>query len=237
MTKLSVNINKVATIRNARGGTMPNVVKAAIAIQQFGADGITIHPRPDQRHITIKDVYDLRLVVTTEFNIEGYPSKEFIKMMLDIKPEQVTLVPDPPDVLTSNAGWDTMKNLEFLKDIVAELKSNNMRVSLFMDTNHQLIEYAFQTGTDRVELYTEAYAANYSLNPEDAIKPYLEAALFAQQLGLGLNAGHDLSLENLKYFARIIPDLHEVSIGHALVSDALYYGFEKTIQLYKDQLN
>ena len=237
MTKLSVNINKVATIRNARGGTMPNVVNAAIAIQQFGADGITIHPRPDQRHITIKDVYDLRPVVTTEFNIEGYPSKEFIKMMLDIKPEQVTLVPDPPDVLTSNAGWDTMKNLDFLKDIVAELKSNKMRVSLFMDTNHQLIEYAFQTGADRIELYTEAYAANYSSNPEEAIKPYLEAALFAQQLGMGLNAGHDLSLENLKYFARIIPDLQEVSIGHALVSDALYYGFEKTIQLYKDQLN
>jgi pyridoxine 5-phosphate synthase len=237
VTKLSVNINKVATIRNARGGTMPNVVNAAIAIQKFGADGITIHPRPDQRHITIKDVYDLRPVVTTEFNIEGYPSKEFIKMMLDIKPEQVTLVPDPPDVLTSNAGWDTMKNLDFLKDIVAELKSNNMRVSLFMGTNHQLIEYAMQTGAERIELYTEAYAANYSLNPEEAIKPYLEAALFAQQLGLGLNAGHDLSLENLKYFARIIPDLKEVSIGHALVSDALYFGFEKTIQLYKDQLN
>jgi pyridoxine 5-phosphate synthase len=237
VTKLSVNINKIATIRNARGGTMPNVVNAAIAIQQFGADGITIHPRPDQRHITIKDVYDLRPVVTTEFNIEGYPSKEFIKMMLDIKPEQVTLVPDPPDVLTSNAGWDTIKNFDFLKDIVAELKSNNMRVSLFMDTNHQLIEHAFQTGADRIELYTEAYAANYSINPEEAIKPYLEAALFAQQFGLGLNAGHDLSLENLKYFARIIPDLLEVSIGHALVSDALYYGFEKTIQLYKDQLN
>jgi pyridoxine 5-phosphate synthase len=156
VTKLSVNINKVATIRNARGGTMPNVVNAAIAIQKFGADGITIHPRPDQRHITIKDVYDLRPVVTTEFNIEGYPSKEFIKMMLDIKPQQVTLVPDPPDVLTSNAGWDTMKNLDFLKDIVAELKSNNMRVSLFMGTDHQLIEYAMQTGAERIELYTEA---------------------------------------------------------------------------------
>ena len=237
VTKLSVNINKVATIRNARGGTMPNVVNAAIALQQFGADGITIHPRPDQRHITIKDVYDLRPVVSTEFNIEGYPSKEFIKMMLDIKPEQVTLVPDPPDVLTSNAGWDTMKNLEFLKDIVAELKSNSMRISLFMGTDHQLIEYAKQTGADRIELYTEAYAANYSVNPEEAIRPYLEAALFAQQLGLGLNAGHDLSLENLKYFAHIIPDLLEVSIGHALVSDALYFGFEKTINLYKDQLN
>jgi len=237
VTKLSVNINKVATLRNARGGTMPNVVNAAIALQQFGADGITIHPRPDQRHITIKDVYDLRPVVSTEFNIEGYPSKEFIKMMLDIKPEQVTLVPDPPDVLTSNAGWDTMKNLEFLKDIVAELKSNSMRISLFMGTDHQLIEYAKQTGADRIELYTEAYAANYPFNPEEAIKPYLEAALFAQQLGLGLNAGHDLSLENLKYFARIIPDLLEVSIGHALVSDALYFGFEKTINLYKDQLN
>lgn len=236
MTKLSVNINKVATIRNARGGTMPNVVNAAIAIQQFGADGITIHPRPDQRHITYKDVYDLRPVVTTEYNIEGYPSKDFIKMMLDVKPEQVTLVPDPPDVLTSNAGWDTIKNLEFLKDIVAELKAHNMRVSLFMDTNHELIECAFQTGTDRIELYTEAYASHYAPNPEEAIKPYLEAALFAQKFGLGLNAGHDLSLENLKYFARIIPNLLEVSIGHALVSDALYYGFEKTIHLYKDQL-
>jgi pyridoxine 5-phosphate synthase len=237
VTKLSVNINKVATIRNARGGSMPNVVNAAIAIQQFGADGITIHPRPDQRHITFQDVYDLKPVVTTEFNVEGYPSKEFIKMMLEVKPHQVTLVPDPPDVLTSNAGWDTKENLQFLKDVIAELKFNNMRVSLFLDTNHTMIEYAYQTGTDRIELYTEAYAANYAKNPEDAIKPYLEAALFAQQFGLGLNAGHDLNLANLKYFARIIPDLLEVSIGHALISDALYYGFEKTIQLYKDQLN
>ena len=237
MTKLSVNINKIATLRNARGGNMPDLIKAAKDIQHFGADGITIHPRPDERHIRYNDVFALKEVVTTEFNIEGYPSPEFLNLVDQVRPEQVTLVPDPPNVLTSNAGWDMLVYHEFLKEVVHFLKSRGMRVSLFVDADVRMIEAAAATGTDRVELYTESYAANYSIMPEMAIRPYIEAAQKAHEVGLGLNAGHDLSLENLKYFNRMIPFLLEVSIGHALISDALYFGLEQTIQLYKEQLD
>lgn len=237
MTKLSVNINKIATLRNARGGNMPDLIKAAKDIQHFGADGITIHPRPDERHIRYNDVFALKEVVTTEFNIEGFPSPEFLNLVDQVRPEQVTLVPDPPNVLTSNAGWDMLVHHEFLKEVVFFLKSRGMRVSLFVDADVRMIEAAAATGTDRVELYTESYAANYSIMPEMAIRPYIEAAQKAHEVGLGLNAGHDLSLENLKYFNRMIPFLLEVSIGHALISDALYFGLEQTIQLYKEQLD
>lgn len=236
MARLSVNINKVATIRNSRGGNIPNVVTVAIDCERFGAEGITVHPRPDERHIRYQDVYDLRPVVKTEFNIEGYPAKSFIDLVLKVKPEQVTLVPDPPGAITSNAGWDTIKNESFLKEVVTEFKNSGIRTSIFIDTNLDNISNAANTGTDRIELYTEPYAQNYPINREVAIKPFAEAALLAKKCGLGLNAGHDLSLENLKYFNDNIVGLDEVSIGHALISDALYYGLENTIQMYLRQL-
>jgi len=233
MTKLSVNINKIATIRNARGSNTPSVVEAAINCQKFGANGITIHPRPDERHITKKDVYAIKPIITTEYNIEGYPSEDFIKMVIKIKPEQVTLVPDGPDVITSCAGWDTIKFQDYLKEIISVLKENGIRSSIFIDPKIEMIEAAKLCGTDRIELYTESYATNYLSNKEKAIEPYIEAAKKATQLELGINAGHDLSLENLEYFAQEIPNLAEVSIGHALISDALYLGLENTIQMYK----
>lgn len=236
MTKLSVNINKIATIRNARGGNMPNVVQAAIDIQEFGAEGITVHPRPDGRHITYKDVFDIRPLIKTEFNIEGYPSDDFISMVLKIVPHQVTLVPDPPEAITSNAGWDTKANLEFLTEIINRFSEAGIRTSLFVDTNLENIEYAAKTGTDRVELYTEPYCAGYVVNKEMAVKPFVEAALYAKKLGLSVNAGHDLNLDNLAFFSQQIPFLKEVSIGHALISDALYFGLEDTIKRYKAQL-
>ncbi|MDG1719058.1 MAG: pyridoxine 5'-phosphate synthase [Flavobacteriales bacterium] len=233
MTKLSVNINKIATIRNARGGESPNVVEAAINCQKFGADGVTIHPRPDERHITRKDVYDIKPIISTEFNIEGYPSEDFIKMVLEVNPEQVTLVPDGPDVITSCAGWDTIKFQSYLKEIISIFKEKGIRTSIFVDPEIEMIEGANLCGTDRVELYTEDYATNYLSNKEKAIVPYIEVAKKATQLGLGINAGHDLSLENLEFFAREIPNLEEVSIGHALISEALYLGLENAIQMYK----
>ncbi len=236
MTKLSVNINKIATLRNARGGNMPDLIKAAIDIQNFGADGITIHPRPDERHIRYQDVYDLKKVITTEYNIEGYPSMDFMKLVDDVRPEQVTLVPDPPGVLTSNAGWDMITNASFLKDVVSYFKSINCRVSLFVDPSPMMVEAACHTGTDRIELYTEAYASGFAEDPSEAIRSYIEAAQKANEVGLGINAGHDLNLENLAYFRRMVPNLLEVSIGHALISDALYIGLEETVGLYKIQL-
>ncbi|WP_262148259.1 pyridoxine 5'-phosphate synthase [Chryseobacterium foetidum] len=236
MTKLSVNINKIATLRNARGGETPSVTEAAIKIQEFGAHGITIHPRPDERHITRKDVYDLKPIVHTEFNIEGNPHRDFIDMVLEVKPEQVTLVPDADDAITSNAGWDCEKNMDFLKSVIAEFKNAGVRTSVFLDPNPEMVKFAAETGADRIELYTEAYASNYSKNKEEAIKPYVETAVEAEKFGLGINAGHDLSLENLKYFADNIPNLLEVSIGHALVSEALYMGMENTVQAYLKRL-
>lgn len=236
MTALSVNINKVAVIRNSRGGNVPDVIKVAVDCEKFGAEGITVHPRPDERHIRYQDVIDLKKVVSTEFNIEGYPSKKFVEMVCSVKPTQVTLVPDPPDAITSNAGWDTINNKDFLSEIVSEFKKNGIRVSIFVGTELTMIEKAVETGTDRVELYTEPYADLFSTNPEKAIKDFVEAARCADNLGLGVNAGHDLSLQNLKYFSENIPWLKEVSIGHALISDALYLGLENTIQMYKQQL-
>ncbi len=237
MTKLSVNINKIATIRNARGGNTPNLVEAAINCERFGAHGITVHPRPDERHIRYQDVFDLKKVVKTEFNIEGYPSESFIKLVLDIVPEQVTLVPDPPEALTSSAGWDTIKNQEFLRKIIAQFHSKNIRVSIFVNPEEAMVRAAATTGTNRVELYTEPYASNFEIDKEKAIAPFISAAKVALECGIGLNAGHDLNLVNLNYFYQNIPGLLEVSIGHALVSDALYYGLENTIQLYLRQLN
>lgn len=236
MTKLSVNINKIATLRNARGGNLPDVIKAAMDCERFGAQGITVHPRPDERHIRYRDVIDLKPIVTTEFNIEGYPSKELIHLVISVKPAQVTLVPDPPGVLTSNAGWDTIKNVSFLTEIVAEFHRNNIRTSIFIETDEIMIRNAAKTGTDRVELYTESYAKSYPINREEAIRPFVEAANIAIESGLGLNAGHDLNLDNLKYFHQQIPGLLEVSIGHALICDALYLGLENAIQLYLRQL-
>lgn len=236
MTKLSVNINKVATIRNARGGNVPDVCRVALDCEKFGAEGITVHPRPDERHIRYQDVWDLRPLLKTEFNIEGNPNAEFIKLVKAVKPHQVTLVPDAHDAITSNAGWDTVKHFDFLKEVVADFQSVGIRVSIFVDTNLLNMEYAAKTGTDRVELYTEPYATMYRENKENAIAPFVEAAKLARKLGLGLNAGHDLSLENLKYFHTLIPWVDEVSIGHALISDALYFGLENTIKQYKDQL-
>lgn len=235
-TKLSVNINKIATIRNARGGNTPNVLKAALDCERFGAQGITVHPRPDERHIRYSDVFELKPKLNTEFNIEGYPNKQFMDLVLEINPAQVTLVPDPPGVLTSNAGWDTITHASFLQDVLQEFKSKGIRTSIFIETDARLIEQAKKIGADRVELYTESYATNYAKGPAEAIKDFVEAAKIAQQVGLGLNAGHDLSLENLKYFAQNIPGLLEVSIGHALISDALYFGLENTIQMYLNQL-
>lgn len=236
MTKLSVNINKVATLRNARGGNNPDVVKVAIDCETFGADGITVHPRPDERHIRRSDVLNLKGVLRTEFNIEGYPSEEFIDLVLKTKPTQVTLVPDKPDQITSNAGWDTKLNLDFLTDVLDAFKKAGIRTSVFVGTELEMLDYAAKAGTDRVELYTEPYASTYPQNPEQAVTPFVEAARHARSLGLGLNAGHDLSLENLAYFHQNIPWLDEVSIGHALICDALYLGLKTTIEEYKKQL-
>ena len=233
MTKLSVNINKIATIRNARGGNTPNVVQLAIDCERFGADGITVHPRPDERHITSKDVYDLSKIVKTEFNIEGYPDARYINLIKELKPAQATMVPDPPNVLTSNAGWDTKLNQSLLTDLVQQFKEMGVRTSIFIDTNLENIEYAAKTGVDRIELYTGPFAEDFEVNQEKAISEYIKAANLASELGLEINAGHDLSLDNLKFFKSNIPKLAEVSIGHALISDALYFGLENTIQRYK----
>jgi pyridoxine 5-phosphate synthase len=233
MTKLSVNINKIATLRNARGGNNPDVERVAQDCEAFGANGITVHPRPDERHIRKTDVYALRKLVRTEFNIEGYPSDDFVKLVLDVKPHQVTLVPDAPDQITSNAGWDTKKHLEPLTQWVAAFKQAGIRTSIFVGTDLEMIDYAAKTGTDRIELYTEPYATHYPADREVAIAPFVEAAKRARQLGLGLNAGHDLSLVNLGYMHQCIPWLDEVSIGHALICDALYLGLETTIHEYQ----
>ena len=232
MCKLSVNINKIATIRNARGGNVPDVVKMALDCERFGSQGITVHPRPDQRHIRYTDVLELKPRLTTEFNIEGYPSKDFIDLVCSVKPAQVTLVPDPPEALTSNAGWDTIKNEGFLKETVAHFHSFGIRTSIFIETDLKMIENAVKTNTNRIELYTESYAKNYPINKEKAIADFISAAQKANEMGLGINAGHDLDLNNLAYFVKNIPGLLEVSIGHALISDALYFGIENTIQLY-----
>ena len=236
MTKLSVNINKIALIRNARGNNNPDILKIAKDCERFGAQGITVHPRPDQRHIRYQDVIDLKEVVTTELNVEGYPDERFLELISKVKPHQVTLVPDPPDALTSNSGWDTLKEKNFLIDIVGQLKSYGSRVSIFLNAEPYLVENAAATGCDRIELYTEPYAANYDKSKEEYIKPFIETAIAAKKFGLGLNAGHDLNLDNLQYFKSHIPNLLEVSIGHALVCDALYYGLENTIGMYLRKL-
>ncbi len=236
MTRLSVNINKIATLRNARGGNIPDVQKAAVDCQHFGAEGITVHPRPDERHIRYRDVELLRPLVTTEFNIEGYPADSFIRLVTSVKPEQVTLVPDPPEALTSSAGWDTIKHMGFLKEVIAEFRRAGIRTSIFIGTEKELIEAAARTGTDRVELYTEPYATLFPEDREKALVPFLRAAEVARANGLGLNAGHDLNLENLRYMKERIPWLDEVSIGHALIADALYFGLQNTIQMYLREL-
>ncbi|WP_296699402.1 pyridoxine 5'-phosphate synthase, partial [Algoriphagus sp.] len=236
MTKLSVNINKIATLRNARGANNPDVVKVALDAERFGAQGITVHPRPDERHIRHQDVFDLSKVVTTEFNIEGYPDKRFMDLVKAVKPAQATLVPDPPNAITSNSGWDTISNQGMLKDIVAELHEAGIRVSIFINPEVRYFEPAKLTGTDRVELYTEPYAIGFHKDKEKAVKPYVEVSEIARAIGLGLNAGHDLDLHNLAFLKKSIPYLDEVSIGHALVCDALYYGLENTIQMYRRQL-
>lgn len=235
-TRLSVNINKIATLRNARGGNMPDVVKCALDCEKFGAQGITVHPRPDERHIKRQDVLDLKPLLTTEFNIEGNPKEPFNNLVLGVMPAQVTLVPDAENVITSNAGWDTVRNKEFLKSVCKRFKDAGIRVSIFVDPVEEMVKNAADCGCDRVELYTEAYAKNYSTNREQAIEPYYKAAVAAQKCGLGLNAGHDLNLDNLRYFAQTIPGLLEVSIGHALICDALYLGLENTIQAYRREL-
>lgn len=237
MTRLSVNINKVATLRNARGHNTPNLVQVAKDIERFGAEGITVHPRPDERHIRYEDVRALSPILTTEFNVEGYPNKVFMDLVKEVKPTQVTLVPDPPGALTSNAGWDTLKNKSLLSEVISELKSEGIRTSIFVGTDLDLIEGAKEVGADRIELYTEPYADLYPMDKQAAVKPFAQAGILAQDLGLGLNAGHDLSLDNLEYFADNVPALMEVSIGHALISDALYYGLENTVQMYLARLN
>lgn len=236
MTKLSVNVNKFATIRNARGGNNPDLVQVAKDCERFGAQGITVHPRPDERHITTRDVYDLSEIVTTEFNIEGYPDERYLKIIEDVKPAQATLVPDPPEVLTSNAGWDTITHADFLKDTIQRIKEAGVRVSIFIDPVPERIEGAAKVGTDRIELYTEAFATGYAGDREAAVRPYANTGKLAKDLGLGLNAGHDLDLQNLRYLKEQLPFLDEVSIGHALVCDALYLGLENTIQMYRRQL-
>lgn len=236
MTRLSVNINKIATLRNARGGNVPDLQQVAVDCQRFGAQGITVHPRPDERHIRYADVYALKPLVKTEFNIEGYPSDEFIRLVLDVVPDQVTLVPDPPGALTSNAGWRVKENMDFLKKVVADFHSKGIRVSVFIDTDTENITAAADTGTDRIELYTEPYAAEFHDGREKAVAPFTNAAIAAIKAGLGINAGHDLNLDNLRFFAENVPGLLEVSIGHALISDALYFGLENTIQMYIRQL-
>ena len=236
MTKLSVNINKIATIRNARGGNMPDVTKAAVNCEKFGAEGITVHPRPDERHIRYADVRDIRPLITTEFNIEGNPIQSFIDLVLEVRPHQVTLVPDAHDAITSNAGWNTIAHKEFLTEVCKEFKSHGIRTSIFVDPDPQMVEGAAICGCDRVEMYTEAYARMYPADPRKAIEPYIRTAEATRECGLGLNAGHDLSLENLEYFIREIPWVDEVSIGHALICDALYLGLEPTIQAYLSKI-
>ncbi len=236
MVKLSVNINKIAVVRNSRGGNMPNVLLSALDIERFGADGITVHPRPDARHIRYDDVRDLKASIATELNVEGNPTEDFINLVLEVKPAQVTLVPDAPGAITSNAGWQTIEHREFLTTVTERFHAEGIRVSIFVDPIVEMVEGAKLTGADRVELYTEAYAANYAADREAAIAPYVEAAEAAQRCGLGLNAGHDLSLENLRYFVERIPHTDEVSIGHALVCDALYMGLEKVVGLYQEEL-
>lgn len=237
MTKLSVNINKIATLRNARGGNVPNVVKAALDIERFGAQGITVHPRPDERHITYKDVRELKPLLHTEFNIEGNPrEKKFVELVLEVKPAQVTLVPDAQGQLTSDHGWDTLAHKSYLRETIALFKAQGIRTSIFVDADPAMVKGATETGTDRIELYTESYASGFATQRENAVKDFAAAARLATELGLGVNAGHDLSLENLAYFKQQVPGLLEVSIGHALISDALYYGLENTVQLYLRQL-
>ncbi|MGJ8713634.1 MAG: pyridoxine 5'-phosphate synthase [Maribacter stanieri] len=236
MTKLSVNVNKIATLRNARGGNVPDLLKVATDLERFGSQGITIHPRPDERHIRYQDARDLKKIVKTEFNIEGNPVQKFIDLVLEVKPEQVTLVPDSVDAITSNAGWDTIKHKEFLTDVINTFKNAGIRTSIFVDANTKMIDGAKAVGTDRIELYTESYATGYFLNKENAIKPFIEAAKRANELGLGINAGHDLSLDNIQYFAQNIPNLLEVSIGHALISEALYLGLDNVVNMYLHRL-
>ncbi|WP_347175465.1 pyridoxine 5'-phosphate synthase [Polaribacter uvawellassae] len=236
MAKLSVNVNKIATLRNSRGGDVPNLLKVASDIESFGAEGITIHPRPDERHIRYQDAYDLKEIVKTEFNIEGNPIPKFMEMVLAIKPTQVTLVPDSVDTLTSNAGWDTITNQSFLQEVISEFKNAGIRTSIFIDTDLKLIEAAAKTGADRIELYTEEFATQFDLGNKNAIKPYTEAAILAHNLGLGINAGHDLSLENIQFFKENIPNLAEVSIGHALISESLYLGLENVVNMYLQRL-
>lgn len=236
MTRLSVNINKIATLRNARGGNNPDVIKAALDCERFGAEGITIHPRPDERHIRYSDAYELKKVLTTEFNIEGNPEGSFIKLVEDVKPHQVTLVPDAVDAITSNAGWDTIRHQAFLKEVISNFKKLGIRVSVFVDPDQKFVEGAATAGADRIELYTEPYASKFHTDKVEAIKDYIQAATCAKQLGMGINAGHDLDLFNLNYLKKEIPFLDEVSIGHALICDALYYGLENTIQLYLREL-
>lgn len=236
MTKLSVNINKIATLRNARGGNVPDLLKAAVDIQRFGAQGITIHPRPDERHIKYRDAHELRPVVTTEFNIEGNPIAEFVDLVLKIKPEQVTLVPDAIDAITSNAGWDTISHAGFLKEMVTEFKRNGIRTSIFMDPDISLIEGAAKTGTDRIELYTEAFAVNFEKGNRNGVLPYVAAAQTAMELGMGVNAGHDLNLQNLNFFVNEVPGVLEVSIGHALIAESLYFGLQNVVGMYLQKL-
>ncbi len=237
MTKLSVNINKIATIRNARGGNNPNLLKMAKDIQTYGAHGITIHPRPDQRHITYKDAIDLPKIISTEFNIEGNPIEQFVDLVCKIKPDQVTLVPDSVDAITSNSGWDTLKNKSFLKEVVSEFKNNGIRTSIFIDTDLKLIEGAKNTGADRIELYTESFAVNYLKGNKDEINKYINASILANDLGMGVNAGHDLSLENIRFFVDKIPYLDEVSIGHAIICESLYLGIENVVNMYLQKIN
>ncbi|GHA24548.1 pyridoxine 5'-phosphate synthase [Salinimicrobium marinum] len=232
MTKLSVNINKIATLRNSRGGDVPNVVQVAKDVEKFGGEGITVHPRPDERHIRYQDVRDLKPVVTTEFNIEGNPIKKFIDLVLEAKPAQVTLVPDAEEAITSNSGWDTLKNRDFLKEVISEFKRNNIRTSIFVDPDLKMVEGAVETGADRIELYTEDYATQYAIGNKNAVKPYVECAELASKLGLGVNAGHDLSLKNIQFFKQNVPGLLEVSIGHALIAEALYDGLKPVIEQY-----
>ena len=236
MTKLSVNINKIATLRNSRGGDVPNLLQVATDIQEFGAEGITIHPRPDERHIRYQDAYDLKPIVSTEYNIEGNPIQKFIDLVLAVKPTQVTLVPDSIDQITSNEGWNTIKHLSYLQEVISEFKSNGIRTSIFIDTDLKLIESAAKTGADRIELYTEEFATQFNLGNKNAVKPYTKAALLAHELGLGINAGHDLSLENIQFFKENIPNLAEVSIGHALVSESLYLGLQNVVNMYLHRL-
>ncbi len=236
MTRLSVNINKIATLRNSRGGNIPDVIEAAISAEKYGAQGITVHPRPDERHIRYQDVYDLKPVVKTEFNIEGYPSDKFIDLVLSVKPGQVTLVPDPPGTLTSNAGWEIVPNMTFLQGIIKKFQKAGIRTSIFIETDLENMRAARDTGTNRVELYTEPYASRYHDHPDEAIEPFVKAAEVAQEVGLGINAGHDLNLHNLRFFKQNIPGLLEVSIGHALIADAIYFGLETTIKKYLTEL-